>query len=300
MDRSEIDAALAGRLVAAQFPRWADLPVRPFVHNGWDNSTFRLGDDLTVRLPNGPWYAQGVAKEQRWLPVLAPQLPLPIPTPVAQGAPGCGYPYAWSIYRWLEGEPARREAVRDLNDLAVALAGFLVALAGVDPADGPEPGEHNFFRGGPLSTYDAETREALVALGSAVPQRAASAVWEDALAATWTEAPVWFHGDVAFGNLLVQDGRLAAVIDFGTSGVGDPACDVAIAWTVLRGSSRSAFRSARGVDAATWSRGRGWALWKALITLARDEGHDPGVAVEARRVLVEVLADHAAEVRPTG
>jgi aminoglycoside phosphotransferase (APT) family kinase protein len=286
------DAALARRLVAAQFPQWADLPVRPVEVDGWDNATFRLGDELSVRLPTGPWYAQQVAKEQRHLPVLAPQLPLPIPVPVGQGRPGDGYPFPWSVYRWLAGRPAATAPVADLTRLATDLARFLVALRQVDPSDGPPPGEHNFFRGGPLSTYDAETRAALDALGDRIPRAAATEVWEDALAAEWRGEPVWFHGDVAVGNLLVRDGRLAAVIDFGTSGVGDPSCDTTIAWTLLSGRSRAAFVEAYDVDDPTWRRGRGWTLWKALITQEPDAHGNPVLTGPARRTLAAVLADH--------
>ena len=291
MSAPAVDEHLARRLVDSQFPQWADLPVTPVEHGGVDNRTFRLGERMTVRLPSADWYALQVAKEQRWLPVLAPRLPLPIPTPVARGAPGEGYPYAWSVYRWLEGEVASESRIADLTEFATTLAGFLVALGGVEAADGPAPGRHNFFRGGPLTTYADETIDAIEALGDEIPGDAARRVWDDAVAATWESDPVWFHGDVAEGNLLLRGGRLAAVIDFGTSGVGDPACDVVIAWTLLSGPSRDAFRAALGVDPGTWSRGRGWALWKALITL---DGDPEGGAVQ-RRVIERVLADHARE-----
>lgn len=266
-----IDQRLARTLLATQFPQYSHLPVTRVAAGGVDNRTFRLGTDLLVRLPSGDWYAEQVDKEQRWLPVLGPQLPLPIPTPVARGVPGSGYPYPWSIYGWLPGEPAIRERIADLEEFASDLAHFLRVLTGVDPSGGPSPGRHNFFRGGPLRTYDAETRNALTRLGSRIPARAAAAVWSDAMDASWSGPPVWFHGDVAEGNLLVTEGRLAAVIDFGTSGVGDPACDVVAAWTLFSGASRARFRAELGVDAGGWARGRGWALWKALISLAGAE-----------------------------
>jgi aminoglycoside phosphotransferase (APT) family kinase protein len=278
-----IDQHLARRLVDAQFPQWAQLPIAPVALGGVDNRTFRLGDELSVRLPSADWYAFQVEKEQRWLPQLAPHLPLPIPQPVAKGEPGEGYPYAWSVYRWLEGENATE--IAGLEQFATDLAEFLVALKRCDASGGPEPGKHNFFRGGPLSTYAHEVTEALDTLGDRVDRAACERVWDDAMGAAWTGDPVWFHGDVATGNLLVRDGRLAAVIDFGTSGVGDPACDVVIAWTLFEGESRATYREALGVDAGTWSRGRGWALWKALITL---DG-DPNSA----RVIERVLADYA-------
>ena len=296
-DESHIDVTLVERLIAAQFPHWAELRIAPVAESGWDNRTFRLGHELLVRLPSAEWYALQVEKEQRWLPVLAPQLPLPIPTPVAKGVPGEGYPYSWSVLRWLDGEPASAETIGDLTEFATALAGFLAALARVDARDGPAPGPHNFWRGGPLSTYERETLDAIEALGSRIPRTAALAVWEDAMHATWRREPVWFHGDVAVGNLLVCDGRLAAVIDFGSSGVGDPACDVVIAWTLLAGESRAAFRSTLAVDDATWARGRGWALWKSLITLAGNLDGDPEADALPRHVIEQVAADHAGRER---
>ena len=293
-DESHIDVSLVERLIAAQFPQWAELPIAPVAESGWDNRTFRLGAELTIRLPSGDWYARQVDKEQRWLPVLAPQLPLSIPTPVAKGVPGEGYPYSWSVLRWLDGEPASAETIGDLTEFATALAGFLAALARVDARDGPAPGPHNFWRGGPLTTYEQETLDAIEVLGARIPRRAVVAAWEDAMDATWRGEPVWFHGDVAVGNLLVRDGRLAAVIDFGTSGVGDPACDVVIAWALLSGESREAFRTTLAVDDATWARGRGWALWKSLIMLAGHLDGDPEADALPRHVIEQTLADHAA------
>jgi aminoglycoside phosphotransferase (APT) family kinase protein len=263
-DRSQIDEALVRRLVDSQFPHWSGLPVRPVAVDGWDNRTFRLGEELSVRLPTGDWYAKQVAKEQRWLPVLAPQLPVPIPSPVAQGAPDRGYPFPWSVYRWLDGTLASQAPTGDGVRFATDVAHFLTALGRCDATGGPEPGEHNFFRGAPLATYEAEALEALESLDG--PRDAVLRVWEDAMSTHWERDPVWLHGDVAVNNLLVRDGRLAAVLDFGSSGVGDPACDVVLAFTFLRGAARDAFRRSLGVDAGTWSRGRGWALWKALIT----------------------------------
>jgi aminoglycoside phosphotransferase (APT) family kinase protein len=288
----DIDATLVARLVASQFQQWADLPIVAAEPNGWDNRTFRLGPELLVRLPSAEAYAAQVRKEHRWLPVLAPHLPLPIPVPLAIGKPAEGYPWNWSVYRWFDGVPASTARIADLTEFAVALAHFLVCLQRIDPTGGPPPGPHNFFRGGPLETYDAETRNAIAAVQELINAELATEVWEAAVAATWQEAPVWVHGDVAAGNLLVRDGRLAAVIDFGSSGVGDPACDVTIAWTLLSGKSREAFRAALPLDAATWARGRGWALWKALITFAGNLETDRPAAATGRRVIEDLLAEH--------
>ena len=241
----EVDEQLARRLVDRQFPHWAGLPIRPVELSGWDNRTFRLGDELSVRLPSGDGYRLQVEKEQRWLPVLAPRLPLPVPVPVALGEPGEGYPYAWSVYRWIDGTPAAIAPIADIVAFARDLGAFLVALGGWTRPAGPPPGEHNFFRGGPLASTTTRPQRRGRRLGGE-SRATPPAVWEDALAAAWTRSPVWFHGDVADGNLLVRDGRLAAVIDFGTSGVGDPACDPVIAWTLFDGppARRSARRSA--------------------------------------------------------
>lgn len=292
VDVVDIDVSLVSRLVATQFPQWADLAIAPVEISGWDNRTFRLGESMSVRLPSAEGYTAQVKMEHRWLPRLAPQLPLAIPVPLAMGVPGEGYPWHWSVYRWLEGENAMVERIADLSEFATTLADFLTTLQRIDPADGPPPGRHNFFRGGPLTIYDAETRQAVASLDGKIDTEAVTAVWEAALAAAWHAPPVWFHGDVAAGNLLVKGGRLGAVIDFGCSGVGDPACDVTIAWTLLSGQSREAFRAALAVDRQTWARGRGWALWKGLITLAEHISTNPLEAQKARRVIDEVLADH--------
>jgi aminoglycoside phosphotransferase (APT) family kinase protein len=294
-EKVNIDVSLVSRLVSTQFPQWADLPIKPVEFDGWDNTTFRLGEDMSVRLPSAERYILQVDKEHRWLPKLASHLPLPIPVPLVKGKPGEGYPFPWSVYRWIEGEPATIERIEDLAGFATTLADFLTALQRVDPTGGPPPGPHNFFRGGPLTVYDAETRQAVAALEGKIDTAAASAVWEAALKATWHGSPVWFHGDVAWGNLLVKEGRLSAVIDFGTSGVGDPSCDLAIAWTLFGGESRDTFRAALQLDDATWARGRGWTLWKALITLAAHIDTNPSKAGIARLVIDEVLADHEPE-----
>ncbi|MFE4828669.1 aminoglycoside phosphotransferase family protein [Streptomyces sp. NPDC056672] len=292
-----IDTALVRRLVGTQFPRWSGLPVRPVAVGGNDNRTFHLGDTMTVRLPSGPGYAGQVGQEQRWMPFLAPRLPLPVPVPLAKGAPGEGYPMHWSVYPWLEGESADAGRIDDLTGFAVTLAGFLNALARIDASGGPPPASHSGFRGAPPSVYDEETRRAIGTLGDLIDGAAATAVWEAALAAVREEAPVWFHGDVAAGNLLVRDGRLAAVIDFGCFGVGDPACDVVIAWTLLSGPSRKAFRAALRTDHGTWVRGRGWALWKALITWVEFAASDPARAAQSRRIVEDILHEHEHESR---
>jgi len=266
--KAGITTDLVARLVATQFPKWADLPVRPVDADGWDNATFRLGDSMSVRLPSADFYVGAVDKEHRWLPVLADELPLPIPMPLAKGRPGIGFPRPWSVYRWIDGDPVTAEAVADLPQFAADLADFLAALYKIDPADGPAPGQHSCFRGGPLAVWEGETQEELVALDGYIDTALAAEVWQAALKATWQGPPVWFHGDAQPGNLLLKDGRLSAVIDFGSSGVGDPACDTTIAWTFLSGDSCRIFKDRLPVDSAIWARGRGWAIWKAMKVLS--------------------------------
>lgn len=289
--RMDIPVSLVRRLLAEQFPVWSDRSLKPVEPGGWDNRTFRLGEDLTVRLPRAERYAAQVDKEQRWLPRLAPHLPVAIPVPVAVGRPGEGYPWRWSVYRWIEGESAAISPVEDATGFGAALARFLTALQRVDTTGGPPPGPHSFFRGGSLRVYDEETRRELASLRGRVDVGALTTVWETALSTTWRQRPVWVHGDFAATNLLVARRSLSAVIDFGSSGVGDPACDLTIAWTFLSGRGRAAFRAGLSLDEATWARARGWALWKALITLSEPPDDGARVAADARHVIDDVLAD---------
>ncbi|MFE0178427.1 aminoglycoside phosphotransferase family protein [Streptomyces sp. NPDC059002] len=290
--RAGIDAALVRRLIAAQFPQWSDLPVTPVEVDGWDNRTYRLGDDKTVRLPTAAGYVPAVDKENDWLPRLAPSLPVAVPPVLAKGEPGEGYPFPWSVRGWLAGETAARAHIDDMPQFAVSVAEFLLALQRCDTAGGPVAGAHSWYRGASPAHYDAETRRCLAALEGRVDTERAAVVWEAALAAAWDGPPVWFHGDIASGNLLVEGGKLSAVIDFGTSGVGDPACDLVITWGMFEGESREAFRRAVDQDERTWARARGWILWKSLLVLSGCIDTDPADAAVQRRIIDTVLADH--------
>lgn len=296
-ERISVESEGVRRLVEQQFPQWAGLPVEPVANGGWDNWSFHLGADMVVRLPSASEYAQAVEKEHRWLPMLAPQLPLPIPCPLARGKPSADYPHPWSIYQWLDGVTATMGPIADPVRFATDLADFLSALQSVDAVGGPQPGIHNWYRGGTLRAWDQDTQRALAELDGRVNVEFARAIWEEALQAPWDGVDRWFHGDVAAGNLLLDNGRLAAVIDFGTCGVGDPACDLAIAWTLLTIDGRQAFRERLSVDTASWARGRGWALWKLLATCS-DTYEDPENAetfASAKRVLDGIL-DHGAPI----
>ncbi|WP_037671397.1 aminoglycoside phosphotransferase family protein [Streptomyces griseus] len=302
MMRVLIDASLVHRLLAAQFPHWAQLPVTPVPRSGLDNATFRLGDDLSVRLPRYAHWVGQVEREHRWLPRLAPHLPLPVSAPVAQGEPGEGYPYPWSVYRWLEGETATTEDLTDPVRAALDLAGFITALQDIDTTGGPGPEQSNAFRGVPMGddrdSLAAEARvrpkiEALRGTGL-VDVDAVTEVWEAALAApAWQKPPVWIHGDLATGNLLTRNGRLSAVIDFGTLAVADPAVDLMPAWKFLPAPALPAFREAVAADDATWARARGWALAGSL-PVPEDPffREDPDRVTQALRHLEAVIADH--------
>jgi aminoglycoside phosphotransferase (APT) family kinase protein len=285
-----ITPELVRTLIEQQFPQWARLQIVPVEPGGWDNRTFRLGDALAVRLPSAECYAEQIEKEQSWLPWLAPQLPLATPTPLALGEPGAGYPWHWSIHRWIEGEIVSSASSVDLGALARDLANFLARLQSLDATNGPAPGAHNFHRGGALAIYDEQTRRAIAALTREIDAARGARVWDEALATSWDRAPVWTHGDVAAGNLLLRDSRLHAVIDFGCCAVGDPACDLVAAWTIFDASSADIFRDRLQLDLATWQRARGWALWKALITLADEQQTDAAAADRTRSLIASIIS----------
>jgi aminoglycoside phosphotransferase (APT) family kinase protein len=289
-DELPIDAALVRRLLVAQFPEWAALPLRPVRFFGTDNAIYRLGDELAVRLPRREHNVLGLRKELRWLPQLAPLLPLAVPEPVAAGEPGEGYPLEWAVYRWLPGEPAY-EARPD--NPGPQVAALLTAFRAIDLPDGPAPGRHNAFRGAPLAPGDEIVRRKIAELGLG---REALRIWESALAADeWRDEPVWLHGDLDVRNLLVTSGRLSGVVDFGTLGVGDPAADVMVAWKMLPPAPREAFRRELEIEDATWARSRACVLAQAVnaVTYYTDE-NNPILVREARAWLAEVLADSPA------
>jgi aminoglycoside phosphotransferase (APT) family kinase protein len=274
------DPGLVRALLEQQFPDWAALRIERVASTGTDNALYRLGEDMVVRLPRIEWVTSGIDKDFQWLPTLAPQLPVAIPTPLERGRPGAGYPWEWGIYSWLPGEnPALGGGGAEL---ALDLARFVRELISVDTAGAPAS-----RRGRPLATQDERARQALAEVPEAID------AWDAALAVPeWEGRPVWLHADLLPGNLLVgEGGTLAAVIDFAVAGVGDPACDLIPAWSVLTGEARQIFRSEVGFDDATWRRGRGWALSIGLIALPYYRETNPGFAAVARHMIDEVLAD---------
>jgi len=288
-DEIETDAALVRRLLAGQFPQWADLPIEPVVSYGTDHDIYRLGDHLCARLPRIGWVTRQAATEARWLPKLAPHLPLALPVQLAMGDPAEGYPFDWSVYEWLPGENANG-TIDNVEQAAVDLAAFVAALRQVDTTGAHPRPPHG--RGGPLEEGDEQVRRSIAELGDRIDGGAALRSWQESLDAPALDgAEVWVHGDLLPGNLLVVDGRLSAVIDFGGLNVGDPACDLQPAWNLFAGDSRLRFRAELQVDDASWLRGRGWALYQAVSALPYYWDTNPGMIGQASHALAQVLAD---------
>ena len=281
-----IDAALVGRLIAKQFPRWAGLPIREVRSTGTVNAIYRLGDHPCARLPRVEEWAEDLEREWRWLPKLAPHLPLRVPEPVGKGQPTGLFPFSWAVYGWIEGRPYSDERVEDEQQAAQDLARFVAELRRIDPAGAPCAGRP------PLRELDAVTRAAIEASRDVVDGDAATAAWERALEApAWRGTPVWIHADLLRPNVLVRDGQLRAVIDFGGAGVGDPAADVIAAWSVFGRTGRRAFRDALEVDNGTWNRARGFALHQAALIIPYYGETNPEFVSLARRTVEEILAD---------
>ncbi len=295
-DQLDMDEFLVQRLLADQFPQWADLPVTAVPTSGTENAIYRLGDEMVVRLPYRPVRNDQIEKLDRWLPKLAPRLPLSIPELLARGAPSKEYPAAWSILRWLDGEEASLARLHDPVGTARTLAEFVRALIAIDATDGPAPGTHNFWRGVPLAARDEMTRRSIRESSGLIDTQAVTRAWERDLAAPVWDAPLtWLHGDLVPDNMLVNDGKLSAVIDWGGLGVGDPAIELLPAWNLFRGASREAYREALGFDDATWARGRGLALSTSIVALPYYIHTIPVRAQRATDVIREVLADQERE-----
>ncbi len=283
------DEGLVRRLLAEQHPRWAGLPLRLVDSYGTDHDVYRLGEDLSVRLPRVAGASRQAELEARWLPRLAPHLALAVPVPVAVGRPGAGYPYPWSVCRWLPGTNAHT-GLTDLGTAAEDLADFVRALRSV-PTDGAEPRTPG-SKGGPLAEHDEVVRRSLADLGGRVDGAAVLRRWERCVQAPGRSgAPSWVHGDLMPGNLLVVAGRLSAVIDWGSLKVADPACDLVPAWHLLDVPARARFAAALEVDEASWWRAAGWVLVQAVVALAYYWDTNPGMVAQAGRALEAVLTD---------
>lgn len=293
MHADEVDTseALVRNLLTTQFPQWAHLPIQPAIVSGTDNAIFRLGENMLARLPRIEWAVEQVEKEQRWLSKIAGFLPVAIPSPIAKGVPGCGYPWNWSIYDWIEGENAPHSLV-DSAEIAAQIADFITHLHRIQADGGPLPGSHNFRRGVPLIQRDEWTIDAIGKLDGLIDVQRVTAAWKNAMnTPAWQAQPVWIHGDLQPGNMLFRKGQLAAVIDFGGLAVGDPAVDLMIAWSTFSPDTRSAFRKAVDVDDDTWARGRGWALSVALLNLPYYMNTNKPLAEQARRSIDAIMAE---------
>ncbi len=291
-DELEIDAPLVRRLLEEQFPEWASLPIERVELMGTDHALYRLGGGMVARLPRIPRVRESLAREWRWLPRIGPQLPLAVPEVLAEGIPGEGYPSSWSVYSWVPGERVALDRIRDQEEFATELSGFIAALQQIDPTDGPTPGRHNGGRGEPLAQRDAQTRAWFAELEGRTDTSVLTAVWEDALRTPlWNRPPVWIHGDLDAQNLLMTDGRLTGAIDFGCLAVGDPACDVMVAWKLLTAHGREVFRSKLSIDDATWARSRGWVASQAAGVIAYyTEDNHPVLVRAARHWVAELSA----------
>jgi aminoglycoside phosphotransferase (APT) family kinase protein len=297
-DQVEVDVSVAARLVAEQFPQWAGLPVRPVASGGTDNAVFRLGAELALRMPIRASAVDGIGKEARWLPLVAARVTLEVPTVAAAGVPGAGYPFPWTVVRWLAGQDALSAPPASLPDTAVALGGFVAELQAIDTAAAPAPLSEGFVRGGPLAGRDRAFRAALAACaGSAqcaglIDVERVAAVWDEALRAPdWSGRPVWLHADLLPGNLLVRDGRLAGVLDFGTICTGDPAYDVTAAWHLLDADNRPTFLERVSADGPTRVRARGLVVSGGVIALPYYLHTNPAMIATARAGIHAVLTD---------
>jgi aminoglycoside phosphotransferase (APT) family kinase protein len=289
----DISLALVKKLIAQQFPEFANLTIQSVKIQGHDNRTFRLGPNMSIRMPTAKDYALKVPKEQVLLPQLKAHLTTAIPIPLKMGQPSIDYPFNFSIYQWIEGESANEIQIDDkgLEHLASTLAQFLKELQSIHTADGPKPGLHNWWRGAHISVYDKQARFQIEKLKDIIDSRKALALWENALKLKWQNQPVWIHGDFASGNILIKNGKLSGIIDFGGLGIGDPACDLVIAWTFLRGKSREIFKQKIDLDNDTWVRAQAWCLWKATFELCQLEDKSSLSARQQNHIIQEVLTE---------
>lgn len=294
MNRRLISLEIVKNLIKSQFPQFKKLQIKEVDVQGHDNRTFHLGDELLIRLPSAECYSDKVEIEQKWLPILAKNLSFQIPSSIAMGKPSRDYPFNWSIYKFIEGQSANTLNLNklDLNFIALQLTQFLKELHKVDIAGAPIPGVHNFYRGANLKIYDKETRSAILNLKKLINADAALKLWEKALISKWEKSPVWIHGDLAPGNIIIKNNKLIGVIDFGGMAVGDPACDLVIAWTFLKDESRKIFKTNLALDSNTWMRAQGWALWKALISLDKIENKTSNEALAQKEIIENIIKDY--------
>lgn len=286
-----ITVDLARTLIQEQFPEYAHLPITSVEKQGHDNRTYRLGDAMLIRLPTAESYALKVPKEQALLPQLAPHLTVRIPSPLKMGVASSTYPYPFSIYTWLQGTSLNLLTLDEthLFALALDLATFLKELQSIKDVEGPPPGQHNWWRGDHVRVYDTDARTQITKLSGLIDSAKALTLWENASKTCWDKTLVWIHGDFAVGNILLHENKLFGVIDFGGMGVGDPACDLVIAWTFLKRSARETFIKTMDLDDNTWLRAKAWALWKATFELCQIEDQTSPIASAHKMIIDDLL-----------
>jgi aminoglycoside phosphotransferase (APT) family kinase protein len=282
----DIDTLLVKQLLTEQFPHLANKLLTVVRSTGTVNAIYRLGDDLYVRLPRLEEWAESIDNEWTWLPKLAPHISLTIPKPIVRGKPTNWYPCPWAIYHWIKGSLYQDDLIRDERQVAYDLVNFILELRSIDSLGAPRGGRR------PLVELDAETRSAIESSRGVIDTEAVPEAWARSLESTpWDGKPVWIHGDLLKSNLLVQGGRLCAVLDFGGVGIGDPAADVVPAWSVFNKIGRETFRQALDVDDDTWSRARGYALHQALMIIPYYPKTNPEFVTMAKRTVEEILTE---------
>lgn len=286
-----ITPALAYKLIIEQFPEYAHLPITDVEKQGHDNRTYRLGVDMLIRMPSAANYAKKVTIEQDLLPKLTKQLSLRIPYPIKMGKPSKDYPYPFSIYKWLPGKSINLLTLteKQKEQLACDLAIFLKELQSITDIPILIPGQHNWWRGDHVSVYDQDARKQIAELAEFIDASKALNLWQQACSTKWEKKPVWIHGDLAIGNMLMSNGKLSAIIDFGGNAVGDPACDLVIAWTYLSGASRQIFIKEMDLDQDTWLRARAWALWKATYELCKIKNKDSAASLLHKTLISNII-----------
>ena len=285
-DQVDVDVDIVRGLLAEQRSDLADLPIRPVVSTGTVNALFRIGADFVVRLPLQDHWEEGIEREWRWIPWLSRRITAArLPEPIFKGIANDAFPFSWSIYRWIEGAPYDDELVDDETDVARQLSRYVLELRALEiPAAAPEGGRE------PLAVLDENTREAIEEAGTVIDAPRAMSVWDQALRTPpWDGMPVWIHGDLLRPNLIVRDGQLEAVIDYGYIGVGDPATDLIPAWAVFGPAGRTAYREALGPDETTWARGRGIALHQAAMIIPYYAETNPAFVELARRTIEQII-----------
>lgn len=265
----KITSDLISILIKEQFPEYSNLPIKPVDNQGHDNRTFRLGEEMLARMPSYKKYAAKVEIEQKWLPKLAPNISLKIPNPLHIGKASTDYPFNWSIYKWIDGKSLNQVSRHnlDLEEIAQTLANFIKEIHKIDTTNAPEAGEHNFYRGCDLGIYQSQAIDNILTLKDIIDDKRAISIMQTATKSKWSKNPIWIHGDLAIGNILIKDNKINAIIDFGGMAIGDPACDLVLYWNFFEGKSQEIFKSELNLDQNTWNRARGWALWKACFEI---------------------------------